>query len=82
MATTPEGYEDYPRPLGKPPKPPKNVFAFPRQPGENGMTLLDYFAGQVLCAVAGKQGTHEETAEYAYKTAHAMLVERVKHEKL
>jgi len=40
-----------------------------------GMSLRDYFAGQVIC---GKDGRVDHIAEHAYAVADAMLKERDK----
>lgn len=57
--------------------------AFPRSytaDGHNGMTLRDYFAGQVIAMliVHGTNGTIEHEATMAYVAADAMLAERSK----
>jgi hypothetical protein len=42
-----------------------------------GMSLLDYFAGQVLTGlIARDAGPCEQIAAYSYKQAQAMLAER------
>jgi hypothetical protein len=49
-------------------------------PGEEGMSLRDWFAGQVIlkaCESTGF-GLPDRAAEYAYKVADAMLEERQK----
>ena len=46
----------------------------------DGMTLRDYFAGQVIAMliIHGTNGTIEHEAKVAYEVADAMLVERAK----
>jgi len=50
---------------------------------DEGMYLLDWFAGQVLCGYASRPGSlssysPEYSAEYLYKIANAMINERKK----
>lgn len=81
--------------------PPKNPAAFPRTPvsdgvdlvgGQTGMTLRDWFAGQVAAGLAGNTDielraffaestadpavAHRMFAEFAYRQADALLVAR------
>lgn len=42
-----------------------------------GMTLLDYFAGQVLPAIYDQHDTTEKIARAAYHMAQAMLTARI-----
>ena len=46
---------------------------------QEGMSLRDWFAGQVLAACAGDEGWNDakDIAEYAYRQADAMLAARV-----
>lgn len=74
---------------------PENPAAFPREdyqcddaPGQRGMTLRDYFAGQVLPHAASRSFGNAWGADgkefaglvaaYAYRIADAMLAERSK----
>ena len=51
--------------------------AFPTSGYTNGMTLLDWFAGQALAGLmAAGEPTAETHAEDAYDTAEAMMAER------
>jgi len=80
---------------------PENPIAFPNksvffekgvhgslQPVEvygDGMTLLDYFAGQALAAYSAtpiifQDATKEQVAKWCYDTAEAMLAERKNYE--
>jgi len=64
----------------------KNVPAFPTSPeigGDDGMTLLDYFAGQALAgtlAAPDCTGEYKVVATECYSQAAAMLKERSKHD--
>ena len=70
----------------------ENPSAFPKggdyRLGHNGMTLRDYFAGQVLSGLPfrqwkvghGTDGVIEAWATCAYAVADAMLAERAKKE--
>ena len=59
-------------------------------PGNNGMTLLDYFAGQVLMGLMASEGTDfyypdtpsgfAQRADIAYRQAAAMVFERGRRE--
>ena len=51
--------------------------------GANGMTLLDWFAGQALAGLVSRlaySGMFEDAAETAYKHAEAMLAEKSRRE--
>ena len=52
------------------------------QPGEYGMSLRDWFAGQALAGFSANQECYgwkfEQAADYAYQQADAMLAERYK----
>lgn len=57
----------------------------PHHPGAKGMTLRDYFAGQIITGLLGHafvgpshQDQTELMAERAYKAADAMLKQRLK----
>jgi hypothetical protein len=43
-----------------------------------GMSLRDYFAGQALSGMNGAGGSFSAIAEWAYRYADAMIVERAK----
>lgn len=73
-------FEDHPRELNLGKKPKKSIDAFPRTPGEHGMTLRDYFAGQVLASELSSQCPDVKwIAKFAYMVADAMLAERDVH---
>lgn len=56
------------------------IFAFPSEE-EPGMTLRDYFAGQVIIGMyAESRGNYIIKVEFAYKIASLMLKEREKYE--
>ncbi len=44
--------------------------------GMNGMTLRDYFAGQVINTLTQRYAASEDIARIAYSIADAMLVQR------
>lgn len=55
--------------------------AFPREHGEPGMTLRDWFAGQSLPALTAQYPANpERAAELAFKAADAMLARRLEAE--
>ena len=47
---------------------------------EEGMTLLDHFAGQAMSSYPSSypEGVHENVAEWCYDRAEAMIAEREK----
>ena len=49
-----------------------------QQGAYGGMSLRDYFAGQVLAGVRGGDYPPETVAEYCYRMADGMLKERLK----
>ena len=60
-----------------------NIQAFPFNDGyENttheGMTLRDYFAGQIICGIASRPYLAKQDAKKSYEIADAMLKERSK----
>lgn len=70
-----------------PDKPPENPYAFPKATtyGSSGMTMRDYFAGQVLPTIADHstyfenlegEGYGEKVARVCYQLADAMLKQR------
>jgi len=68
----------------------KNPTAFPLKHADDksnpGMTLRDYFAGQVITGVISNPSlwqditTLQESAEFAYEIAEKLLIERQKYE--
>lgn len=68
----------------------KNTAAFPLKHSEDkfnpGMTLRDYFAGQVIAGIITKglyqpeKTILEKSAEFAYHVADLLLIERQKYE--
>jgi len=57
----------------------KNIQAFPQlETGYKGMTLFDYFAGQVLTYHPMNQHNYDAVAQHCYKIAEAMMEEREK----
>jgi len=59
----------------------KKSYAFPLNGdygAQNGMTLRDYFAGQVISQAFDTLLSDEDVAKYAYAVADAMLAERDK----
>lgn len=67
--------------MTNPPAFPPNAGWRDNDPNCNGMTLLDYFAGQALAGLMTKYPdtlTPDELADYAYDIAQAMLPERAR----
>lgn len=68
----------------------KNIAAFPLKHSDDkfnpGMTLRDYFAGQVIIGVISNPSlwnditTLEQSAEFAYEIAEKLLIERQNYE--
>lgn len=62
----------------------KNIAAFPLKHSEDkfnpGMTLRDYFAGQVASELTRQGINFESIAKYSYEIAEALLIERQKYE--
>jgi hypothetical protein len=68
----------------------KNIAAFPLKHSEDkfnpGMTLRDYFAGQIITGVLSNTPlwnditTLQQSADFAYELADALLIERQKYE--
>jgi hypothetical protein len=68
----------------------KNIAAFPLKHSEDkfnpGMTLRDYFAGQIITGVLNNTPlwnditTLQQSADFAYELADALLIERQKYE--
>jgi len=68
----------------------KNIAAFPLKHSDDkfnpGMTLRDYFAGQVINGVLSNTPlwnditTLQQSADFAYELADALLIERQKYE--
>lgn len=63
---------------------PENVFPLVIKDGGSmvvlgGLSLLDYFAAQVLPACTAYGGNHQTQAAHAYRLALAMMEERKKH---
>ena len=68
----------------------KNPTAFPLKHADDkfnpGMTLRDYFAGQIITGVVSNEAvfrnleTFRDTAEFAYEIADKLLIERQKYE--
>lgn len=62
----------------------KNIAAFPLKHSDDkfnpGMTLRDYFAGQIASEYARKGIRNESVAQYSYEIAEALLIERQKYE--
>lgn len=68
----------------------RNLAAFPLKHSDDkfnpGMTLRDYFAGQIITGIITNHGvwTHieslDQSAEFAYEIAEALLIERQKYE--
>ena len=62
----------------------KNIAAFPLKHSDDkfnpGMTLRDYFAGQIASEYALKGILNESVAQYSYEIAEALLIERQKYE--
>ena len=62
----------------------KNEFAFPRhstQYVQQGMTMLDYFAGQALHGIAPMYTSKHDLVRDAYKIAEIMLEVRMEYVK-
>lgn len=62
----------------------KNPTAFPLKHADDkfnpGMTLRDYFAGQVITGVISSKISLRESASLSYELADALLIERQKYE--
>lgn len=68
----------------------KNPTAFPLKHADDkfnpGMTLRDYFAGQIITGIVSNTSVWnditslDESAEFAYEIAEALLIERQKYE--
>ena len=62
----------------------KNIAAFPLKHSDDkfnpGMTLRDYFAGQIASEYVRKGIRDESVAKYSYEIAEALLIERQKYE--
>ena len=68
----------------------KNIAAFPLKHSEDkfnpGMTLRDYFAGQIITGVLSNTPlwnditTLQQSADFAYELADALLIQRQKYE--
>ena len=62
----------------------KNPTAFPLKHADDkfnpGMTLRDYFAGQIVLEYVRKGINNESIAKYSYEIAEALLIERQKYE--
>jgi hypothetical protein len=62
----------------------KNIAAFPLKHSEDkfnpGMTLRDYFAGQVITGLISSKISLIESARLSYELADALLIERQKYE--
>jgi len=55
-------------------------FAFPSVGFSSGMTLRDYFAGQVMAGMAANDASAQDRALWAYEMADAMLAARERKE--
>ena len=51
-------------------------FAFPSVGFSSGMTLRDFFAGQVMAGMAANDASAQDRALWAYECADAMLAAR------
>jgi hypothetical protein len=62
----------------------KNIAAFPLKHSEDkfnpGMTLRDYFAGQIITGLISSKISLIESARLSYELADALLIERQKYE--
>ena len=62
----------------------KNPTAFPLKHADDkfnpGMTLRDYFAGQVLTGIISSKISLRESASLSYEIAEQLLIERQKYE--
>ena len=66
-----DGGPAFPRPASPPP-------ATGLEWAEDGMTLRDWFAGQVLAGISTSYADQQDEAAWAYSVADAMLAERAK----
>jgi hypothetical protein len=62
----------------------KNIAAFPLKHSEDkfnpGMTLRDYFAGQIITGLISSKISLIKSAHLSYELADALLIERQKYE--
>ena len=57
------------------------AFPVPAEFNDEGMTLRDWFAGQVLAGISTSYTDQQDEAEWTYSVADAMLAERAKVER-